>query len=73
MHRAPQCAKIYKQRLMQMGRQQEVAILTGGYNLWKALYSGTTLIEDETSNEVFARNQHQLGLLYGQHVLQDLP
>mmetsp|Transcript_66132 Transcript_66132/g.123395 ORF Transcript_66132/g.123395 Transcript_66132/m.123395 type:complete len:232 (-) Transcript_66132:106-801(-) len=74
MHRAPQCAKIYKQRLMQMGRHQEVAILRGGYNLWRSLYSGNpALIEDETTNELFARNQQQLGMFYGQQVLADLP
>merc|ERR1712137_1059607 len=74
MHRAPQCAQIYKKRLMELGRQQSVAILEGGYSRWRMLYSGnTSLIEDETHNYAEALRQHHLGLALGQQFIASLP
>jgi len=74
MHRAPQCAQIYKKRLMALGRQQQVAILEGGYSKWRALYSGhPSLIEDETHNYEEVLRQHSLGLALGQQFIADLP
>jgi len=74
MHRAPQCAQIYKKRLLALGRQQCVAILEGGYSRWRMLYSGnTSLIEDETHNYEEAIRQHKLGLALGQQFIASLP
>merc|ERR1719359_2759621 len=34
-HRAPQCAKFYKEKINQLRRQQEVLILEGGFWAWR--------------------------------------
>lgn len=72
-HRAPHCARIYKRRLMELGRQQHVAILEGGYGKWRMLYSGSSLIEDETHDYEEAVQQHTLGLALGQQFIASLP
>lgn len=72
-HRAPHCARIYKKRLMELGRQQHVAILEGGYGKWRMLYSGSPLIEDETHDYEEAVQQHTLGLALGQQFIASLP
>eukprot|EP00746_Dinoflagellata_sp_MGD_P083627 gnl/MRDRNA2_/MRDRNA2_33270_c0_seq1.p1 gnl/MRDRNA2_/MRDRNA2_33270_c0~~gnl/MRDRNA2_/MRDRNA2_33270_c0_seq1.p1 ORF type:complete len:312 (-),score=79.94 gnl/MRDRNA2_/MRDRNA2_33270_c0_seq1:221-1030(-) len=66
-HRAPQCAKFYKEKLNQLGRQQEVLILEGGYHAWRAKFSGTPLISDEDSMspEVIQRHLY-LGIQLGE-------
>jgi len=74
MHRAPQCAQIYKMRLIALGCHQHVAILEGGYSRWRTLYSGSpSLIEDETHDYAEAVRQHNLGLALGQQFIADLP
>lgn len=73
MHRAPMCAKMYKQRLLQLGRQQDVAILEGGFSAWRDLYSGNPwLIEDETLGTVGAQSQYAHGFGLGQQFVADV-
>jgi Cdc25 family phosphatase len=67
MHRAPMCAKLYKERLMQLGRQQEVAVLEGGFTAWRDVFSGNPrLIEGETLDSAGAQQQYALGFGLGQ-------
>merc|ERR1719291_756569 len=65
-HRAPQCAKCYKEKLMKLGRTQEVAVLEGGYyNFWTCYSGNTQLLEDETLSSGQVEQQRNLGVSLG--------
>lgn len=73
MHRAPMCAKIYKESIMQLGRHQDVAILEGGFSQWRDLFSGQpSLIEDECIDSAGAQSQYALGFGLGQKFVADV-
>lgn len=67
-HRAPHCAKFYKKKLNQLGRQQEVLILEGGYWVWKEQFRGNPafIADDEGMNSEQAQQRLTLGQQLGQ-------
>lgn len=72
MHRAPMCAKMYKERLLQLGYNQDVMILEGGFSRWRDLFTGQPwLIEDETLDVEGAQRQYALGFGLGQQFVED--
>merc|ERR1719160_2239230 len=66
-HRAPQCAKYYKERLQKHGRKQKVLILEGGYNAFRDLYTGNPdLVEQDANMSAYqVQRQVQLGIHLG--------
>jgi Cdc25 family phosphatase len=72
-HRAPMCAKIYKERLMAFGRSQEVAVLEGGFHTWREHFSGNPrLIEGETLSHADAQHQLQQGFGLGEQFVANV-
>jgi Cdc25 family phosphatase len=73
MHRAPTCAKLYKERLMAMGRSQDVAVVEGGFHSWREQFSGNPrLIEGETLSQADAQRQYMQGYSLGQQFVADV-
>jgi len=71
IHRAPLCAKLYKKRLLELGMQQKVQILEGGFSRWRQLFSTNEALLDKfgTDDEAhFAEQQLELSRLFGEKV-----
>jgi Cdc25 family phosphatase len=73
MHRAPMCAKIYKERLMKSGHSQDVAVLEGGFHSWREHFTGNPrLIEGETLAQPDVQNQLMQGVGLGEQFLANV-
>lgn len=74
-HRAPQCAKYYKERLQMLGRKQNVLILEGGYNAWRDLYAGNPALisQDAGMSPDQVQRQVQMGIHLGQQFVAAAP
>merc|ERR1712118_578313 len=70
-HRAPQCAKFYKEKLNQLQRQQEVFILEGGYWTWRDVFRGNPnfIADDEDMTSEEEHRQQALGIRLGEQFI----
>mmetsp|Transcript_68967 Transcript_68967/g.127044 ORF Transcript_68967/g.127044 Transcript_68967/m.127044 type:complete len:220 (-) Transcript_68967:63-722(-) len=72
MHRAPMCAKLYKERLFQLGQDQNVAILEGGFSQWRELFTMQPWAIEDECFDMENEQQYALGFGLGQQFVADV-